>query len=293
MDDRESMPLAPEDETLREIEKTAVDLARLAGGEIVSALGRTLAVKYKGLGEVPGGGEAAFRDPVSEVDHDVEALIRTVLAERFPEHGVLGEEFEEHRGADPDFVWAVDPVDGTANFVNGFPLFAASIGVLHRGRPVAGAVWCSATHALRPGIYHARIGGPLRFDEEKLDRHANPAVRRRLAGMPRLDPVAEQPWDSRKTGSAAIECAFVAAGLLAVARFERPNVWDVAGGLALVQAAGCEVRVADGSRWREFDGFAPYPESASTVQSLGAWRHPLALGEAEAVQILCGGQGAS
>ena len=52
-------------------------------------------------------------------------------------------------GGDPNF----------ANFVNGFPLFAASIGVLHQGRPLVGAVWCSTSHALRAGVYHARAGG--------------------------------------------------------------------------------------------------------------------------------------
>src|SRR5687768_14526607 len=126
----QEQPPVPERD-LGEIEETAVELARLAGAEIVTALGRTLAVRYKGDTE----DEPTFKDPVSEIDHRVEVLIRARLAERFAGHDILGEESEERPGRDHDFVWAVDPVDGTTNFVNGFPLFAACVGVLYRGRP--------------------------------------------------------------------------------------------------------------------------------------------------------------
>src|SRR5918995_694248 len=94
--------------------------------------------------------------------------------ERFSGHDILGEESEERPGRESDFVWAVDPVDGTTNFVNGFTLFAASIGVLHHGRPIVGAIWCSCTHALRPGVYHGRDGACLCLDGETLNRRANP-----------------------------------------------------------------------------------------------------------------------
>ena len=75
----------------------------------------------------------------------------------------------------------------------------------------------------------------------------NPEVRRRLAGFVDASPRSPHGWEARRTGSAAIECAFAAAGLLEVARFVRPNAWDVAGGFALVRAAGGSVRRPDGS----------------------------------------------
>ena len=144
------------DQLLAEVEHTAVELAQLAGAEIRTALGRVLTVRYKGAAA----GEAPPTDPVSEVDHDVEVLIRARLGTRFPEHGIIGEELDEPETGESDFVWVIDPVDGTLNFINGFPLFAASVGVLHQGRPVVGAVWCSTSHALRAGTYHAHEGGP-------------------------------------------------------------------------------------------------------------------------------------
>jgi hypothetical protein len=95
---------------------------------------------------------------VSEVDRATEILVRARLAERFPQHDIIGEELDERPGRGADFVWAVDPIDGTANFINGFPLFAASIGLLYRGYPLVGAIWCSTSHTLQSGVYHAHCG---------------------------------------------------------------------------------------------------------------------------------------
>lgn len=261
---------------LAALERMAVELAGLAAAEITTALGRTLAVRYKGARP----GEAAPKDPVSEVDHKVEVLVRARLGERFPEHGIIGEEIDEPAHGSHDIVWVIDPIDGTANFVNGLPLFAAAIGVLHRGQPVVGALWCSTSHALRAGIYHARAGGPVAFENEPLAQRRNVAVRRHLAGEPEATADAGLPWDVRKTGSAAIECAFVAAGLLRVARFEWPNVWDVGGGVALVQVAGGEVRVREAGGWASFTGFGDREEARR-------WRRPMILGERDAVERSC------
>jgi len=268
-------------ETLRDIEVLAVELSRLAGAEIVNSLGKLLAVRYKGKPEQ----EQHWKDPVSKVDNRVEQLIRTRLAERFPGHDILGEESEERPGRGHDFIWAIDPIDGTTNFINGFPAFAASIGVLYRGHPIAGALWCASTHALRPGVYHAHRGGLLHFDDEPLKQNQNPAVVRRLAGEPTLARDQVHPFEVRKTGSAAIECAFVAAGLLRVARFERPNVWDVAGGIALVQAAGGSVVTRGGDGWMPLEAFSATGESADE-EDIRNWHQPVILGERGSVALV-------
>jgi len=287
-------------------ELLAVELATLAGAEITTALNRTLTVSYKGA---PG----TFRDPVSEVDQKVEVLIRARLFERFPSHDILGEEMTDRPGRGNDVVWAIDPIDGTSNFVNGFPLFSGSVGVLYKGVPVVGALWCSTSHTLRPGVYHARLGSTLRFDAQPVIRAPNPMVHRRLGG----DPSASTrgiPWDIRKTGSAAIECAFVAAGLLQVTRFEQPNIWDVAGGIVLAQAAGRKVMVREDKVWKPFGGFAQAAPAAGPADAAAAageapagdaagsepsaieppahgvlrdWRRSLILGEEDAVAHAC------
>ncbi len=186
---------------LHEIESLAVEIANLAGAEIKSALGGIFTVRYK-TGATD---SKLWKDPVSEVDRKVEKLIRERLAEQFPSHDIIGEESKERPRPDSDFIWAVDPIDGTTNFINGFPMFAASIGVLYRCKPIVGAVWCATSHALRAGVYHARIGGKLRFEGSDVTPKANPDVRSRLAGVP-VAKAEDLPWETRKTGSAAIEC---------------------------------------------------------------------------------------
>jgi myo-inositol-1(or 4)-monophosphatase len=267
---------------LAAIERIAVELAGRAGAEIVAALGSIFTVRYKtGVGDA-----ISLRDPVSEIDRHIETELRARLAERFPDHGVLGEEMAERPARDSDYVWAIDPIDGTTNFVNGFPLFAASVGVLHHGVPVAGAVWCSVSHALRPGVFHAAVGGRLRFDGSDVTPKVNAAVLRRLAGVPIVADADEAGWEARKTGSAALECAMVAAGLLEVARFASPHVWDVAGGVALVQAGGGTVRQYEGSQWSPLKRFAS-AENAGERSELSSWRKPLVVGTQKAVAQMC------
>jgi myo-inositol-1(or 4)-monophosphatase len=267
---------ALDDAALAELERVAVELARLAAAEIQTFLGRELAIRYKGAGERAGG--AQFRDPASEADERIERLIRDRLAERYPDHGVVGEEMSTVAGGVDQPVWVIDPIDGTANFVNGLPLFAASIGIMHQGLPVVGALWCSTSHTLRHGVYHARRGGRVCFDESPVTLIDHADLRRHLAGEP--DPTVGEHlhWEVRKTGSASIECAFVAAGLLRVARFAAPYLWDVAGGIALVQAAGLEVREHVSGAWR--------PLAPVEAGALGTWQRPLIIGERDAVVAL-------
>jgi len=276
------MPDLPDQSVLADIERVAVELASLAGAQITNALGGILAVKYKGEEEA----DQMWRDPVSEVDRRVEEMIRDRLASKFPDHGVIGEEFEAHEASgDSGFVWAVDPVDGTTNFVNGFPLCAASIGVLYHGVPVVGAVWCGTSQQLRPGVYHASAGGKLRFGTDEIVLRANPAVRRRLAGVPVPIP-GRGGWETRKTGSAALECAFVAAGILEAARFEQPNIWDVAAGIALLDASGAVVLTEHDGTWKPFEGFAK--KGADEFTSMRGWRRPLMVGRVESAALTSG-----
>jgi histidinol phosphatase-like enzyme (inositol monophosphatase family) len=84
------------------------------------------------------GGPGLF-DPVTAADRGAEAAIRRLIAERHPEHGIIGEEYgEEH--ADADFVWVVDPIDGTRAFIAGLPVWTTLIGLRFEGEPVLGSI---------------------------------------------------------------------------------------------------------------------------------------------------------
>jgi myo-inositol-1(or 4)-monophosphatase len=273
---------APPVDILAAIEDLAVELAHLAGAQIADTLGSTITVAYKRESQR---GDAAPTNPVSEVDTAVEAMIRERVGARFPTHAIIGEEVEVQPDPTLEYVWVIDPVDGTTNFVNGFPLFAAAVGVLHRGVPVVGAVWCSTSHELRSGVYHARAGGPLLFEGHPVPAsRPSSGVRRRLAARPGGAPGRLAQWDTRVTGSTCIECAFVAAGIFVSASFFGPYVWDVAAGIVLLRAAGLEVWALQERRWSRFERFeSPARVREDRAPTLRDWRQSLAVGTAEGV----------
>lgn len=90
-------------------------------------------------------------DPVTEADKGAERAIREMIAEHYPDHGVIGEEYGEDR-PDAEFVWVLDPVDGTRAFIAGLPLWTTLIGLRHEGRPVLGSIG-------QPYIGELYIGG--------------------------------------------------------------------------------------------------------------------------------------
>lgn len=276
-----SAALPPETELVA-IEQAALELARLAGDAITASLSSVISIEYKTAGK--GGAEPT--DPVSEIDRAIEGQIRARLAQRFPAHAIVGEEVETHPDSEADFVWAIDPVDGTSNFINGFPLYCASIGVLFRGVPVVGATWCATSRALRPGVIHAYAGGPLSFEGEPLPlRPPDASIRRPLAGAPGGSPGRTARWDNRVTGSAALEAAFTAAGIFTLCRFGGLRIWDLASGVALARAAGLDVRVKKRGAWFPFERFEPPARvKEDRAPTLRDWSEPLVVGTPAAVE---------
>ena len=267
---------------LAQIEELAVELAHLAGAQIADTLGSEITVAYKAEPQRDG---IEPTNPVSDVDHAVEAMIRERVGTRFPAHAIIGEEVELQPAPDVEYLWVIDPVDGTTNFINGFPLFAASIGVLRNGVPIVGAIWCSTSHELRSGVYHAHRGGPLLFEGHSVPNgRPSTGVRRRLVARPGGAPGRLARWDTRVTGSTAIECAFVAAGIFQAGAFFGPFVWDVAGGVVLIKAAGLEVWTLRDRRWDRFERFeAPTRIREDRPPTLRDWKQALAIGSTDAV----------
>ncbi len=104
-------------------------LADAAGAAIMPFYRRRLAVENKG--------SADRFDPVTAADRAAESAMRSMISERYPQHGVIGEEFGSER-SEAEFVWVLDPVDGTKSFMTGIPLWGTLIALLHNGKPVLG-----------------------------------------------------------------------------------------------------------------------------------------------------------
>jgi inositol-phosphate phosphatase/L-galactose 1-phosphate phosphatase/histidinol-phosphatase len=83
--------------------------------------------------------EKQDKSPVTQADREIEQVLRDVIAKKFPSYGIFGEEFgAQNTGA--EFVWCLDPIDGTKSFITGRPMFGTIIGLLHEGKPVAGLI---------------------------------------------------------------------------------------------------------------------------------------------------------
>ena len=116
-----------------------IDLNRASAEVILPLFRADHGLEDKGAGKnLPRDTHAAF-DPVTEADRGAEAAIRALIAERYPKHGVIGEEYGEDR-PDAEFVWVLDPIDGTRAFISGLPLWTTLIGLRHQGRPVLGSI---------------------------------------------------------------------------------------------------------------------------------------------------------
>jgi len=124
------MPGLPQDR-LEELEAFLVELNRAASDEILPLFRGDHGVTHKE-------GRWDF-DPVTEADKGAERAIRQLVSELYPDHGFIGEEYGEDR-PDADFVWVLDPVDGTRAFIAGLPLWCTLIGLRHEGRPVLGSI---------------------------------------------------------------------------------------------------------------------------------------------------------
>ena len=129
---------------MTEFETFAVDLARAAAAV-------TLPLFRTDCGEEDKGVPGAF-DPVTEADRGAEAAIRALIAERYPDHGVIGEEYGEDR-PDAEHVWILDPVDGTRAFVAGLPLWTTLIALRTAGKPTVGVI-------SQPYVGELFLGGP-------------------------------------------------------------------------------------------------------------------------------------
>lgn len=109
------------------------DLARISGEAILPFFRTSIHAHDKGNSHIDGG----VFDPVTEADRAAETAMRRMIKNTFPDHGIVGEEFGSEK-ADADYVWVLDPIDGTKSFISGLPVWGTLIGLNHNGHPCYG-----------------------------------------------------------------------------------------------------------------------------------------------------------
>lgn len=285
------------DEELRAIEAAAVELARNAGKILMDYFTKPLEVSYKSPNE---------RSPVTDADKASDAYLQAEIQRRFPAHTVLSEEGAGDADIRSAVTWVLDPLDGTNNFMNHLPIFGVSIGVLEGDRPMVGALFIPSilSHEGRSGegsVLHARAGGGARCDGapltlgkgQKPGNHLLAAVPGYFWRMFNLRPkLRSSVGEVRTTGSVAYELAMTSQGTFQYAVFSRPKLWDVAGGLLVVQEAGGSVLVQQpGIRgWQQFERFhTAKAHEPPTHGELRAWSATLVAGTTEAAGFVAAG----
>ena len=236
----------------------AVRAARAAGDIIVRAMDRVdllnITVKSR-------------NDFVSDVDRQAEYEIINILQKAYPSHGILGEEHGEQGPADSEYTWIIDPLDGTTNYLHGFPFFAVSIGQLYRGKLERGVIY----DPIKQELFTAQRGAGATLNNRRLRVTKQKGMQGALlaTGIPfkdqscidaylgMLKDLLKDAAGIRRAGSAALDLAYVAAG-----RFDGfweigLQPWDVAAGILLVQEAGGIVT--------DFEGGDKYLETGNIV----------------------------
>ncbi|KAF0281351.1 inositol monophosphatase family protein [Spiribacter roseus] len=215
----------------------AVRAARSAGNIIVHHINRLDRINVEAKGE---------NDFVSDVDRMAEDEIRASLKQAYPDHAVVG---EERGGAeDADYVWVVDPLDGTLNYLRGVPHFAVSIALKHRGALEAGVIY----DPVRQELWTAKRGGGCTFEGRRMRIQPRPSIDNALLGtgfplrlhayhdayLGMFGDVFRRAGDLRRGGSAALDLAYVACGRLDGFWEIGLKPWDMAAGALMIREAG-------------------------------------------------------
>ncbi len=229
----------------------AVRAARQAGSIIMRSFSRLDSLTVS---------EKQANDYVTEVDRSAEQAIIDTIRKAYPGHSILAEESGLH-GKDA-YQWIIDPLDGTTNYLHGFPQFAISIALMHRGRLESAVIY----DPTRDDMFTADRGGGALLNDRRLRVSEQRTLKGALLGtgipfrdqrhidtyLGMLKDLVRETAGIRRPGSAALDFAYVAAGRLDGFWELGLSVWDFAAGALLVEEAGGVVSdIAGGSRHLE------------------------------------------
>jgi myo-inositol-1(or 4)-monophosphatase len=224
---------------------TAIEAVVRAGGVMVSRLGRDVRIDKKGT-----------IDLVTEVDLEIERAFRETVADRFPDHAVLGEELGGSAAAPAGPCWVFDPIDGTTNFAHGLPIFCSSLALEIDGIADVAAIY----DPTRRELFTAERGSGAFLNGRRI--HVSIAatlvdamlvtgfpydVHQRVAEIVGLfGAFVGQARAVRRLGSAALDLCYVAAGRMDGFWESDLKPWDIAGGSLIVAEAGGRVTTMTG-----------------------------------------------
>jgi myo-inositol-1(or 4)-monophosphatase len=225
----------------------AVMAAHSGGDTLIRSLNRLDKIKVEQKGR---------NDFVSEADRKAEQAVIATIQKHYPDHSILAE--ESGAQGDSDYVWVIDPLDGTTNFLHRFPVFCVSVGLMHKGRLEHGAVY----DPMRQELFTASRGQGAHLDGRRIRISKNIQLERALIGtgfpfresnrslppyMKMLEQAIRNTAGVRRAGAAALDLCYVAAGRLDAFWETGLSIWDMAAGALIIREAGGIISGLDGS----------------------------------------------
>lgn len=226
---------------MREPLLVAMQAAQLSGRLLKEKIGN---IKCEDINQ------KSFSDFVTKVDFESEKIIIESLKKHFPEHRIMAEESEKDFKK-AEYLWIIDPLDGTTNFIHGFPFIAISIALMHRGELVLGVIF----DPLREELFYAEkgIGAFLNGKRISVSSTKDPKYSLIATGFPFRNKSYVESYvkifhqmlysvnDLRRAGAAAIDLAYVACGRVDGFFEYSLSPWDIAAGVVLIKEAGGKV----------------------------------------------------
>ena len=227
-------------QTLNPMLNIAIRAARAAGAIINRAAMDLDVLKVAAKGT---------NDFVTEVDQAAEAAIISTLLDAYPGHGILAEESgRTHGAADSEYVWIIDPLDGTTNFIHGFPVYAVSIAMTYRGKIEQAVVY----DPNRNDLFYASKGRGAYLNDRRLRVSKRTRLSEALIGtgfpfrkgdnfkryLKMFEEVMQNCAGVRRPGAAALDLCYVAAGWYDGFFETGLSPWDVAAGALMITEAG-------------------------------------------------------
>ena len=237
-------------ENYNEYENFCINISKIAGNYVLE--------NFEGQFEIYS--KDKRNNLVTEIDLNTQKIIVEDINKTYPNHAIVGEEDKLKSLKDSEYIWVIDPIDGTTNFVNGIPNFAISIALLKDLEPIAGAIWIPWPNNEKSLIFSAsknngsNANGKKLNLVKKLNQSLDEGSASSYSSFSSINGNKDRnikPWskvikgEKRVIGSVAYEMALLAKGVIKFGLFGPASIWDFGAGLLIIKEAGGTIHNLD------------------------------------------------
>ena len=282
-------------ENYKEYENFCVKISKIAGNYVLN--------NFEGNFEIFS--KDKKNNLVTEIDHNTQKIIIKNIKESYPQHIIVGEEDNiKSIQKTSEYIWVIDPIDGTTNFVNGIPNFAISIALLKDYEPIAGTIWIPWPNDEKSLIFSSSKNNGSSLGDLKLDLNKYKNSNLEEGSVSSYSSFSTlignkdrniKPWnkiikgEKRVIGTVAYEMALVAKGVIKFGLFGPASIWDFGAGLLLIKEAGGVIYFLDENYnlKEKFNSFKPLIEKEKSIDKkiIYEWTGQFLIGDSRIMNL--------